>query len=213
MKSSWILTTPCHPWNFIEQVAEKCIQTSTLQTKVTTDCAYSRLNLCQTFRLDDDYRILSAEELLLRTVHEINASHDGCSDTLSKYDRHQAANRDVKFRTLICTGLNEQCLHLWLECFCCATSALQRWYQPTAFLRNPVWMQIKCEMRILSYFPFTLKHTYELHFDKRRNADDFEVKSTIDENVINQCAPKHPLRDSVRDLLVRYHLFSWELQG
>lgn len=95
---------------------------------------------------------------------------------------------------------SEQCLHLWLEVICSAAAVLEKWYQPQAFLRSPVWMQIKCELRLLAQFPFTLRHDYELPASKARQ----QAKASSSSN---------PLKDSVRDLLVRYHLFSWELQG
>ena len=34
---------------------------------------------------------------------------------------------DVKLRSLICLGLNEQVLHLWLETLCSAEEAVSKW--------------------------------------------------------------------------------------
>ncbi|VEL12512.1 unnamed protein product [Protopolystoma xenopodis] len=49
----------CHPWHFIEEAAAK---------EVERDFAsvYSRLVLCKTFRLDDEGKVLGAEEVLYR---------------------------------------------------------------------------------------------------------------------------------------------------
>lgn len=54
----------------------------------------SRLQLCKAFRLDEDCRLLSPEELLFKAVKAISASHDACH-----------AQMDVKLRSLICVGL------------------------------------------------------------------------------------------------------------
>ena len=43
-------------------------------------------------------------QLLYRCVQAINITHDAVH-----------AQMDVKLRSLICMGLNEQVLHLWLE--------------------------------------------------------------------------------------------------
>jgi len=48
--------TTCHPWLFIEEAATK---------EVEKDFAsvYSRLVLCKTFRLDEDGKVLTPEEV------------------------------------------------------------------------------------------------------------------------------------------------------
>ena len=58
---------------------------------------YSRLVLCKTFRLNEDGKVLSPEELLYRCVEAVNFTHNP-----------QHAQMDVKLRSLICMGLNEQ---------------------------------------------------------------------------------------------------------
>lgn len=62
----------------------------------------------------------------------------------------------------------------------------------TLFLNfsSPGWVQIKCELRLLSKFSFNL------------NAD-WELQNIQDEN--------KPLQDGVKDMLVTHHLFSWDL--
>lgn len=57
----------------------------------------SKLSLCDTFRLDEDKKILSPEELLLRAVRSINVTHSLVS-----------AQMDMKLRSLLVYGLNEQ---------------------------------------------------------------------------------------------------------
>lgn len=54
--------TTCHPWLFIEEAATK---------EVEKDFAsvYSRLVLCKTFRLDEDGKVLTPEEVLNNYFH------------------------------------------------------------------------------------------------------------------------------------------------
>lgn len=56
-------------------------------------------------------------KLLYRCVQSINLSHDNAH-----------AQMDVKLRSLICLGLNEQVLHLWLEVLCSCMDVVQKWY-------------------------------------------------------------------------------------
>lgn len=55
-------------------------------------------------------------QLLYRCVQAINLSHDNAH-----------AQMDVKLRSLICLGLNEQVLHLWLEVMCSCVEVVQKW--------------------------------------------------------------------------------------
>ena len=98
------------------------------------------------FRLDEDGKILTPEELLYRYVHFINNTHDKVG-----------AQMDVKLRSLICLGLNEQVLHLWWECLCSAKKSLSVWYNPNSLVSSPGWVLVKCELRILSQFSFNLR--------------------------------------------------------
>lgn len=63
-------------------------------------------------------------------------------------------------------------------------------YQPWSFINSPGWVQIKCELRILSQFAFNLNPDWELPPKKEQS---------------------QPLKDGVRDMLVKHHLFSWDL--
>jgi hypothetical protein len=97
----------------------------------------------------------------------------------------------VKLRSLICLGLNEQVLHLWMDVLCSSDNVLEKWYQPFSFISSPASVQIKCELRILSQFSFNLNPDYELPVKK-------DVKS-------------QPLKQGVAEMLVKHHLFSWDL--
>jgi hypothetical protein len=172
MKRPNFLGGPCHPWLFIEEAATKEVERD-------FSSVYSRLVLCKTYRLDEDGKVLTPEELLYRCVQAINLSHDNAH-----------AQMDVKLRSLVCLGLNEQVLHLWLEVLCSCVEVVQKWYQPWSFVYSPGWVQIKCELRVLSQFAFNLNPDWELPARKEQS---------------------QPLKDGVRDMLVKHHLFSWDL--
>ncbi|GLH16454.1 TBC1 domain family member whacked [Gryllus bimaculatus] len=171
MKRPKFLGGPCHPWLFIEEAATK-------EVEKDFNSVYSRLVLCKTYRLDEDGKVLTPEELLYRCVQVINLSHDNAH-----------AQMDVKLRSLVCLGLNEQVLHLWLEVLCSCVEVVQK-YQPWSFVYSPGWVQIKCELRVLSQFAFNLNPDWELPAKKEQS---------------------QPLKDGVRDMLVKHHLFSWDL--
>ncbi|KAF7995807.1 hypothetical protein HCN44_006914 [Aphidius gifuensis] len=172
MKRPSFLGGPCHPWLFIEEASIR-------EVEKDFNSVYSRLVLCKTYRLDEDGKVLTPEELLYRCVQAVNLTHD-----------HAHAQMDVKLRSLICLGLNEQVLHLWLEVLCSCVEVVQKWYQPWSFINSPGWVQIKCELRILSQFAFNLNPDWELPPKKEQS---------------------QPLKDGVRDMLVKHHLFSWDL--
>lgn len=173
MKRPSFLGGPCHPWLFIEEAA-------TREVEKDFESVYSRLVLCKTYRLDEDGKVLTPEELLYRCVQTVNQTHD---------DAH--AQMDVKLRSLICLGLNEQVLHLWLEVLCSCPDVVQKWYHTWSFIDSPGWVQIKCELRILSQFAFNLNPDWELPPKRGKESQ--------------------PLKDGVRDMLVKHHLFSWDL--
>eukprot|EP00095_Tigriopus_kingsejongensis_P005364 maker-scaffold34_size539781-snap-gene-3.23 protein:Tk05364 transcript:maker-scaffold34_size539781-snap-gene-3.23-mRNA-1 annotation:"small g protein signaling modulator 3-like protein" len=173
LRRSPLLLGPCHPWLFIEEAALK-------EVEKDFKSVYSRLVLCKTFRLNEDGKVLSPEELLFRCVEAVNFTHNPSH-----------AQMDVKLRSLIAFGLNEQVLHLWLEALASNEEVIQKWFHPWSFMSSPGWVQIKCELRILSQFSFNLN-------------PDWEVKPTVwDEH--------RPLQEGVKDMLVKHHLFSWDL--
>lgn len=171
MKRPSFLGGPCHPWLFIEEAANH-------EVEKDFESVYSRLILCKTYRLDEDIKVLTPEELLFRCVQSINQSHE-------------QAQMDVKLRSLVCLGLNEQVLHLWLDVLCSSDNCLEKWYQKFSFINSPAYVQIKCELRILSQFSFNLNPDYELPVKK---------------DVTSQ-----PLKQGVAEMLVKHHLFSWDL--
>nr|BAE42041.1 unnamed protein product [Mus musculus] len=175
LKKPSLLGGACHPWLFIEEAAGREVERD-------FDSVYSRLVLCKTYRLDEGGKVLTPEELLYRAVQSVNVTHDAAH-----------AQMDVKLRSLICVGLNEQVLHLWLEVLCSSLPTVEKWYQPWSFLRSPGWVQIKCELRVLCCFAFSLSQDWEL--PARREEE------------------KQPLKEGVQDMLVKHHLFSWDIDG
>uniref|UniRef100_A0AC34FM49 RUN and TBC1 domain-containing protein 3 n=1 Tax=Panagrolaimus sp. ES5 TaxID=591445 RepID=A0AC34FM49_9BILA len=116
-----------HPWPFIEALSAAIVESKTKSVN-------SKLMLCDTFKLDQDGKVLSPEELLYRAVQDINQSHNGVG-----------AQLDVKMRSLIAFALNEQCLHLWFEMLCASNhqnAIRERYYHSYAFVRSPAWKQV-----------------------------------------------------------------------
>ncbi|XP_042746372.1 small G protein signaling modulator 3 isoform X2 [Lagopus leucura] len=176
LKKPSLLGGACHPWLFIEEAASREVERD-------FDSVYSRLVLCKTYRLDEDGKVLTPEELLYRAVQAVNMTHDAAH-----------VQMDVKLRSLICVGLNEQVLHLWLEVLCSSLQTVEKWFHPWSFLRSPGWVQIKCELRVLCKFAFSLSQDWELPI-KREEKE------------------KKPLKEGVQDMLVKHHLFSWDIDG
>ena len=78
---------------------------------------------------------------------------------------------DVKLRSLICLGLNEQVLHLWLESLASNEEVVRKWFHPWSYMSSPGWVQVKCELRLLAQFSFNLTCDWELkpHLQGRRH--------------------------------------------
>jgi len=162
----------CHFWQFIEEA-------SSYEVEKDYQSVISRLILCKTFRLDEEGKVLTPEELLYRCVESVNHNHNNHS------------MMEMKFSSLICYALNEQVLHLWWEVLCLCESIVKKWYYPWSFISSPAWVQIKCELRILSHFTFYLP------------VDEDKTHSSLQ--------TKEELKREVSDMLVKHHLFSWDL--
>jgi hypothetical protein len=55
---------PCHPWLFIEEAASKEVERN-------FNSVYSRLVLCKTYRLDEDGKVLTPEEVSVTTKNMV----------------------------------------------------------------------------------------------------------------------------------------------
>ncbi|TMS37025.1 hypothetical protein L596_004051 [Steinernema carpocapsae] len=194
-----------HPWLFIEEIAKSCVQCH-------FNAVNSRLTLCDTFKLDQDRKVLTPEELLYRAIQEINESHNSSK-----------ALMDVKLRSLVVYAVNEQCLHLWLELMCkspAQDTIRKQYYHSDSFIRSPAWMQIKCELRLLTQFSFSLEVDYEISSAEKAKKKCAKGRRKFllslggsREGIANRnVAPsKQPLKEGVRDMLIKHHLFSWDL--
>ena len=76
---------------------------------------------------------------------------------------------DVKLRSLICLGLNEQVLHLWLEVLASNEDVVKKYYSQNSFINSPGWVQIKCELRLLSRFAQYQQDWYVLFLWRKKN--------------------------------------------
>jgi hypothetical protein len=63
-----------------------------------------------------EFKFLPVFQLLFRCVSAVNRSHD---------EFH--AQMDIKLRSLVCMGLNEQVLHLWLEVLASCVPVVKKW--------------------------------------------------------------------------------------
>ncbi|KAK6061799.1 RUN domain protein [Cooperia oncophora] len=184
MESVLYPSTAYHPWSFIVNL--------TLQ------------NLTW-------FQILTPEELLFRSVQLINDSHNAAN-----------AHPDVKLRSLLVLGVNEQCLHLWFELFCSSENqeAIRcKYYHPWAFIRTPGWRQIKCDLRLLSQFSFNLNVDFEIEgIEKKKKKSGAGMMSSAKKKMLStvmagELKPngEEPLKKGVTDMLIKHHLFSWDL--
>ena len=100
-------------------------------------------------------------------------------------------------------------LHLWWEVLCLCESIVKKWYYPWSFISSPAWVQIKCELRILSHFTFYLP----VDEDKTHSSLQVFNKSFLKRHQIYFMIlqTKEELKREVSDMLVKHHLFSWDL--
>ena len=105
---------------------------------------------------------------------------------------HKNEPMDIKLRSLVCMSLNQQLLHEFFTIICVSqTKVLKKYYQEQSYLRSPVWRLVRAELRLLTQFVFNLNPLSELP---------------------DSCLPKSPVsKDGVRDMLVKHHLFSWDI--
>lgn len=105
---------------------------------------------------------------------------------------HKNEPMDIKLRSLVCMSLNQQLLHEFFTIICVSqTKVLKKYYQEQSYLRSPVWRLVRAELRLLTQFVFNLNPLAEL-------PDSWQPKSPVS-------------KDGVRDMLVKHHLFSWDI--
>lgn len=162
------MATKTHPWYFIQEISFRKVEDN-------FDSVYSRLVLCNSFNLEETEKILSAEALLCRSVYAI--------------DQRKTLNLDVKLVCLICCGLNEQVLHLWMKIFSSSNEIVKRWYHPWALLRTTYWTNTVNCLTMLSQLPFHLNTNPE-------RSEEFE---------------NSVIKDGLKDIVSNHYLFSWDV--
>ncbi|RWS14619.1 small G protein signaling modulator 3-like isoform X1 [Dinothrombium tinctorium] len=105
---------------------------------------------------------------------------------------HESEPMDVKLRSLITIALNQQILHDWFTVICATQPHIvAKYYYNWSYINSPAWKLIKAELKLLMQFPFNLNPNAELP---------------------DASKPKSPVsKDGVRDMLVKHHLFSWDI--
>ncbi|RCN53584.1 TBC domain protein [Ancylostoma caninum] len=178
----------------------------------------------------DQLLILTPEELLFRSVQLINDSHNAANAhpdvklrLVQFLDSTLPIFRSLQFfRSLLVLGVNEQCLHLWFDLFCSSEhqeAIRSKYYHPWAFIRTPAWRQIKCDLRLLSQFSFNLNVDFEIEGieKKKKKATGGMMTSTKKKMMSTVMAGElkpngeEPLKKGVTDMLIKHHLFSWDL--
>ncbi|OXB54454.1 hypothetical protein ASZ78_013511, partial [Callipepla squamata] len=172
LKKPSLLGGACHPWLFIEEAASREVERD-------FDSVYSRLVLCKTYRLDEDGKVLTPEELLYRAVQAVNVTHNAAH-----------AQMDVKLRSLICVGLKVLCKF--------AFSLSQDWELP---IKRELWGVGSAGSSAGCRVPRPpgpyLSGCGLLTW----------VSASLQEK------EKKPLKEGVQDMLVKHHLFSWDIDG
>ncbi|GJQ81983.1 hypothetical protein Trydic_g6863 [Trypoxylus dichotomus] len=162
------LMSKAHPWQFIQEASFRKVEDN-------FDSVYSRLVICNTFNLEETERILTAEELLFRSVHAVNTS------------QKKTTNLDGNILCLLCYGLNEQILHIWVKIWCSSNEILKKWYHPWALMRSTDWRKMIGCLNVLSQLPFHLNTNMDW-------SGDYEGA----------------IKNGLKDLLGDHYLFSWE---
>ena len=68
----------------------------------------------------------------------------------------------ICLKNVICYITILQVLHLWLEVLASNEEVVKKYYAHDSFIGSPGWVQIKCELRLLSRFSFNLNPDWEL---------------------------------------------------
>ncbi|XP_015788883.1 small G protein signaling modulator 3 [Tetranychus urticae] len=99
---------------------------------------------------------------------------------------------DVKLRSLVCVALNQKILHEWFSIICgTQPHILAKFYHNWSFVNSPVWKMIRAELKLLTQFSFNMN-----------------INAEVQENP----TPKSPVsKEGVKDMLVKHHLFSWDI--
>uniref|UniRef100_A0A914GZF3 Uncharacterized protein n=1 Tax=Globodera rostochiensis TaxID=31243 RepID=A0A914GZF3_GLORO len=198
----------------------------------------SKLTLCNTFCLDQDVRVLGPEELLhlaIRTIHRSHAAANAPADAKLRslvafgLNEQVVHGRDVGFLlfVLISFRLNK-------SVFTCGSTSsafiMGKTYSDNdtsvpglSFVHPPHNRLICCELKLLAQFAFSLDVNSELVSAEElaRSAAAGMAKLCIEKEAGTKSGRTTPtemsgangtmLRDGVQDMLIKHHLFSWDL--
>ena len=108
---------------------------------------------CEATKLRLDGREQSAaEKTLLAAVVDVN-SHDG-----------MANNPNIKFRSFVCSGLNNRLLHEWVRVLTIDKETMVKFYESWAFVNSSAEAlpQLMASLQPLSNHEYSLSLDYEL---------------------------------------------------
>jgi hypothetical protein len=147
--------------------------------------------------VQSDFSSVYAKLLLTKAYRLDDASHRVLTPCEILYKNithisqtHADQPMDIRLRSLICLALNQRMLHDFFTVICATQSdLLETHYHEWGYIRSPVWRLIRAELRLLTQFSFNLNPDAELPL-----------------------TPASPIsKDGVRDMLVKHHLFSWDV--
>lgn len=144
-----------HPWFTFKEIVK--------------DYDTQKISLAESFRLEEDIKVLSSIEKLKQIIHRVEEHTINWS-------------LDSKLCLIVCYALNEQILHEWTETMCNNKLLLENRYHDNAFLRSPVWIQIYSELKNLSSLPFNLC----IDIDAITNTLEHKQRHFIRETLIEQ---------------------------
>jgi len=121
--------------------------------------------------VDQSESVISLSVLGLRNaIQSINSNYKMCD------------NKDVKFRSLVCCGLNNKFLHSWVKYHSKETKETAKFYREDAILRDQKQMhRILTILKRLKNLPFNLTIDYEFKIPKNIGKYSSETESPTTE--------------------------------
>eukprot|EP00042_Codosiga_hollandica_P032788 m.213190 g.213190 ORF g.213190 m.213190 type:complete len:193 (-) comp54021_c0_seq10:37-615(-) len=130
-----------HVWDFVESVAK------------TREATFNKIKSDRNADEGTSSHRFFSLDAIAKAVGDINTIHGDFNNT----------NKDIKFRSFVCSALNAKALDVWLDVIAkAASSSLSQSYHEGAFLRGGSWIQVKSELRLLSSLKFNLALETEL---------------------------------------------------
>ncbi|CAI4225532.1 unnamed protein product [Auanema sp. JU1783] len=190
-----------HPWDFLNSFCKSVIMEHGRKI-------LAKISLSNSFRLQEDTRTFKCLDPLDLLLHYYNL--------VIKNEQRGPLDKNKRFRTLIYAGLNEQCLHIWMELICTLPeqeAIRAKYYDNSSIIRSPAWKEIKCELRLLMQIPIVLRLNCELAESSVRSLSSTDVpreRIWKAQQLNMQSNPASLVKDTT-DLLMKHCLYSWEL--